>query len=313
MAEVATESASLTLHEARAMIDRGVAKARELKLAGTIVIVDGGGAVVSLSTLDGAPPTSVFVSRAKAYVSALSHRPSAGFASTGQNRQEVFQSFLRLYPEAPFAGPGGMPILKNGRCVGGISTSGGIGPYTDIEGVDPGLLAVDGKPANAEDLVICLALGIPYVSQHGERRLPADRIADGVKLPLPLDEARALAERAIARADQMGASVVVTVLDEYGVVIQQDRMDGAAAMMVDLSEAKAQTALNFRRPSIEVGKMFEQRPERREMMQGIVKFKIQPDGGAVPVSRDGRIVGVVGVAGVPGEQSDEIAKIAVGG
>ena len=60
--------------------------------------------------------------------------------------------------------------------------------------------------------------------------------------------------------------------------------------MIDLGAAKAITALSFQRRSSEMGQSFQQRPERAVTLRSIVKFKIQPEGGGVPITRGGRIV-----------------------
>jgi len=70
----------LTLPEARAMIDRGVAKARALRQAGSIAVLDAAGVVVSISRMDDGPASSVEVARSKAYLAAVHGRPSAGLA-----------------------------------------------------------------------------------------------------------------------------------------------------------------------------------------------------------------------------------------
>jgi glc operon protein GlcG len=309
--EVRTEFVSLSLAEAREMIGRAVDTARQLKLPGGIAVVDGGGATVSLSRMDGAPPIANMISRAKAYVSAMSGRPSAVFEGMTKGRPDAYQALVRLYPEGTFPAAGGVPIVKQGRCVGAFATF-GIGPYTEIPGVDPSLLMVNGSPAMAEDLVVCKALGIPYKAQRERPPQSADYPVESISLPLPLDEARAIANRAIAQAEQAGARIAVCIVDEYGAVIQHDRMDGAAAMMIDVSESKAITTLNFQRPSSAVGQNFAQRPERAVTMRSIVRFKIQPDGGGLLITRGDHIVGAIGVAGVAGEQCEEMAKAALG-
>jgi len=224
---IATQSVYLTLDEARAMISRGVAKSKELRQAGSIVVVDANGNIVSISRMDDAPVASIAVSRAKAYVAAVQGRPSAAFAANAHDRPEIFSSFQHILRQQPFAGPGGMPILKNGRVVGGISTGGGIGPYTTIPGVDSSKLMVNGTQANAEDLVISTALGIPYASQHGDRPLPDSR-STGVdpteELPLTLQQAIHYADRAIAQANEKGLNLGVAVVDELGRLVQNDRM-----------------------------------------------------------------------------------------
>jgi glc operon protein GlcG len=293
MTDALVESLSLTWREARDTVNRAIDKARELELAGAIVVLDGGGAVVSISRMDGAAPSSIESARHKAQLSALTHLPSADVAVAVELGKVLVPLTGAVDNGSTFDVTGGMPIFKGKRCVGAIAI-GGIGQQTGQE---------------AEHQIVSHALGIPY-EPRGDN-WTYDRASD-VSLPLPLSEARTIVDRAIGQAQQDGARVTVTVLDEYGAILQQDRMDGAAAMMVDLGQAKAATALNFQRPSSEVGKQFQDRPERRLIMGNIVRFKIQPDGGGIPISRGGRTIGAIGVAGVVGEKSEEIARAALG-
>lgn len=59
-----------------------------------------------------------------------------------------------------------MPIVKDGRVVGGMSTGPGIRPWTQVPGLDPAKLTVNGELANVEDLIIAYALDVPYENQH---------------------------------------------------------------------------------------------------------------------------------------------------
>jgi uncharacterized protein GlcG (DUF336 family) len=156
----------LTLAEARAMIDRALEKARELRQAGTITVVDGGGNLVSVSRTEGSPPAAVQISRAKAYLAAIMQAPTAGFSTRMDQHPVRYAAYQAMLPDKTFPGPGGMPVRKDERAVGGIATAAGISPVTEIPGVDPGQLMVDGVRANAEDLVISYALQIPYENQH---------------------------------------------------------------------------------------------------------------------------------------------------
>src|SRR5262249_5120447 len=74
----------LTLAEARAIIDRAGAKARELYQAGAFVVMAAGGNVVSASVIEGAITSSVWITRAKAYVAAVQQEPSARRAGAWQ-------------------------------------------------------------------------------------------------------------------------------------------------------------------------------------------------------------------------------------
>jgi uncharacterized protein GlcG (DUF336 family) len=321
---LATETVYLTLTEARDMIDRAVARAKVLRQAGAIVVVDAGGGVLSISRMDDGPVASIYVSKAKAYVAAVQGRPTAAFATNAHDRPEIFASFQGILPKEPFAGAGGMPILKGGRVVGGIATGGGIGPYTEIPGVDPELLKIDGKPANAEDQVICTALGIPYASQHGDRSLsePYARAGNAeAPVPLGLDEARRLADQAIAYAQEIGMAVGVCVMDELGRIIQNDRMDNSALGSAEMAEAKAMTALKFRRPSSVLTEEFRGNSPRMRAIEKLLNITILAMGGGLPILKDGRLVGAIGVSGSGAmrgaedhatPRDEDIAKAALG-
>jgi uncharacterized protein GlcG (DUF336 family) len=281
------------------MIGRGVAKAAELRQAGAIVVTDAAGGVVSLSRMDDGPVASVAVSRAKASLAAIQGRPTANFAANAHERPEIFAAFQAILRYQPFPGPGGMPIVKNGRCVGGIATGGGIGPFTEIAGVDPTLLRIDGKPANAEDLVISTALGVPYVNQHGDRalRAPGDGSRPSTPLAFGLADALTVADLVIAKAKERDVSVGVAVLDELGRMIQNDRMDGAPLVSCEMAEAKAMTAAKFQRATSSLTEEFRSHSARMEAIEKIAGFTILAMGGGVPIMRDGRMVGALGVSG----------------
>jgi uncharacterized protein GlcG (DUF336 family) len=301
----------LTLAEARAIMDRAISKARRLQQSGGFVIVDGGGGVVTISRMGESATSSIWVARAKAYTAAVQRSPSARNATGWKDNPVNFSAMQTMMKNEIFAGPGGMPIQKEGRIVGGMATAGGVGPWTQIPGIDPSELMVDGVPANAEDLVIAYALQIPYRNQHGNASLSArqdvaERMDD---LPHSLDTARRYADRAIEAAQAKGLSVGVAVVDEVGQLMQMDRMDDASWLDADLAEALAQTALNFRRPSIEVGKL---PSDRLAEIGEVARFKVLGGGGGVPITVDGHIVGAIGMHGTGNaEASDELARTAI--
>jgi uncharacterized protein GlcG (DUF336 family) len=295
----ATETVYLTLGEARAMIARGVALAHELHLMGAIVVVDAGGWVVSASRMDDSPLAAMAVSKAKAYLAAVQGRPTANLAANAHERPEIFAAYQAILPHQPFPGPGGMPIMKNGRAVGGIATGAGIGPFTEILGVDPSKLTANGAPANAEDLVICTALRIPYASQHGDRalRAPGDGVLPQGPVPLGLETALRYADRAIAKATEAGTCVGVAIVDELGRLIHTDRMDGAALVSCEMAEAKALSAAKFKRPTSALTDEFRSHSARMEAIEKLGGFTILAMAGGVPIMQDGRMIGAIGVSG----------------
>src|SRR5207249_10123816 len=168
----------LTHAAARSMIDRAVSKAREFFQTGGFVVVDAGGGIVSLSRQGEAAATAGWVARAKAFVAAVQRSPSARNAAGWRENPVNFAAMQKLMRDDIFAGPGGVPIRKDGRIVGAMATAGGTGPWTEVPGIDPSALMVDGVAANVEDLIIAYALQIPYQNQHGEGRRPVGQQAN---------------------------------------------------------------------------------------------------------------------------------------
>ena len=301
----------LTHAEARMIIDRAVAKARELKQAGAFAVLNAGGTVISISRMGEAPMSATWVAQAKAYASAVQRAPSVRSATTWRETPALFSSFQRLMRDEIFPGPGAVPIRKNGRVVGAVA-AGGIGPWTEIPGVDPSLLAVDGVPANAEDLIVAHALQIPYESQHPDaQHLGGPRVEERIDdLPHCLDVARRYADSVIQAAQEGGHDVGVAVIDEVGQLMQVDRLDWGTPMSPDVAEAKALTALNFLQPSREI--LDRMTPEIQAGLRSFVHTQLHFVAGGVPIVREGHVVGAIGISHGGGpNQEDELARLAI--
>ncbi len=124
-------------------------------------IVDEGGNVISISRVDGAPAAAVAVARSKAYLAAVTGRPTLGFSDRMHAHPERFDGYQSILREGLFPGPGAMPIVKDGRVVGGFSSS--------LSAGEGGMkFEVDGEMLSREDYVTAYALQIPYFEQHAE-------------------------------------------------------------------------------------------------------------------------------------------------
>jgi uncharacterized protein GlcG (DUF336 family) len=332
--EPLTSVGHLGVTEAREIIRRAIVKALELAQTGAFVVVDDGGNVVSISRMDGAGPTSVGVSRAKAYVAAVNRESSARFSGRlARGDPNLFRAYQAILPGTPFPGPGALPIRRNGRVVGAVSTGAGIGPTIKAAGVDPVRFLVDGVPANAEDLIIAHALRIPYEPQHGD---DVQRWTDAYGSPPPdpapaatvsspdgnecgswaeglprLSDAVAIADRALSRAGELGARIAVAVTDRHGDVVQLDRMDGAPPMTPDVAVAKAATAVNFGRPSGEVAADIAPDTDLARMA-AIGGFELLALPGGLPIlDGHGAVTGAIGVSSAEGAHDGDIARSAM--
>jgi uncharacterized protein GlcG (DUF336 family) len=127
-------------------------------------------------------------------------------------------------------------------------------------------------------------------------------------MPMSLSEAIAFVDRGIARAKGLGIKLSFAVVDEYGQLVQLDRMDGAALMSPDLAQAKAVTAVNFKLPTSEVKKL------DRETLRSIeeaVHFKVLALPGGVPIFEGGELKGAIGVSGATAHQEEDVAAYAL--
>jgi uncharacterized protein GlcG (DUF336 family) len=95
-------------------------EARKNNWAVTISIVDEGGHLLWLQRLDGAAPVSAHISPAKARTAALGRRESRVY-------EEVINGGRHSFLSAPTLEgmlEGGVPILKDGHCLGAVGVSG---------------------------------------------------------------------------------------------------------------------------------------------------------------------------------------------
>ena len=86
----------------------------------TIAIVDAGGHLLSLQRLDGAAPVSAYIAPSKARTAALGRRESKVYEDIVNGGRTSFLSA----PAIDGLLEGGVPILKDGQCLGAVGVSG---------------------------------------------------------------------------------------------------------------------------------------------------------------------------------------------
>jgi len=112
--------AFLELADVKLIAAAAEAEALKNQWAVTIAIVDDGGHLLWLQRLDGAPPVSAHIAPAKAHTSALGRRESKVYEDViNQGRA----SFLSA-PTIEGLLEGGVPVLKDGQCIGAVGVSG---------------------------------------------------------------------------------------------------------------------------------------------------------------------------------------------
>lgn len=96
------------------------AEALQNHWAVTIAVVDAGGHLLHLQRLDGAPPISAHIAPAKAHTAALGRRESKIYEDLINAGRYSFLSA----PAIEGMLEGGVPILKDGQCLGAVGVSG---------------------------------------------------------------------------------------------------------------------------------------------------------------------------------------------
>ena len=107
----------------------------------TIAIVDDGGHLLWLQRLDGAPPISSHIAPGKANTAALGRRESRVYEEMINGGRISFLSA----PQLSGMLEGGVPILKDGQCLGAVGVS-GVKSTEDAQVARAGIAAL-GFPA----------------------------------------------------------------------------------------------------------------------------------------------------------------------
>jgi uncharacterized protein GlcG (DUF336 family) len=154
-------SGKLTLQDARAILARAIEKGKEVDWVSTHAVVDEGGNVVSISRADGAPSGAAPLARAKAYLAAVTGRPTVLFANRMDAHPLRYFGYRAILPRPVFPGPGAVPIVRDGKVVGGYSSN----LSSNAGGMK---IQVGGQRLSRADLVTAHAVQAEYLEQHAD-------------------------------------------------------------------------------------------------------------------------------------------------
>lgn len=111
---------ALELSDVERMASAARAEAIKNNWAVSIAIVDAGGHLLHFVRLDGAPPVSSHIAPAKAHTAALGQRESKVYEDVINGGRYSFLSA----PAIEGMLEGGVPIIKDGHCLGAVGVSG---------------------------------------------------------------------------------------------------------------------------------------------------------------------------------------------
>jgi glc operon protein GlcG len=154
-----------------------------------------------------------------------------------------------------------------------------------------------------------MALGIAPALAQAPAPPPAAPTTASAMLPygppITLDQAKRAMAAAELEAAKNSWQVAITILDSGGNMIMFHRVDNAQLSATTVSEGKARTALEFKRPS----KALDDAIAAGGAGMRLLALKdITPLEGGIPVVVDGKIIGAIGVSGALSSQDAQIAK-----
>jgi uncharacterized protein GlcG (DUF336 family) len=137
---------SISLELAQNMVDKAVAKARELGVSENVVILDDGGNLKAFCRMDGASMPTIEIAQNKAYT-ALFGVSTQDFFDFIQGDPSLLAGIPTLARVAAWGG--GFPIKVNGEIVGAIGVSGAPAVQNDVDCAKAALALVrDAVPAD---------------------------------------------------------------------------------------------------------------------------------------------------------------------
>jgi len=131
-----------------------------------------------------------------------------------------------------------------------------------------------------------------------------------LKKSLSYDACLIMAEAAIKKADQLKMKIVITFVDESGILKAFFRMDGSPIVSIDASRKKAITAVGLGIPSGDSWYSFIK--EDPILFHGVQQFKdFILLGGGSPILDGDAIIGAIGISGGHYKQDEECVVAAI--
>ncbi len=123
-------------------------------------------------------------------------------------------------------------------------------------------------------------------------------------IEMTLETAQAVVKAALAEAEEIGVPLSVSVVDESGRLVLCARGDGATFFSPETSRAKAVAAAAFRAPTKAMAELYPTAPAFWNSLTPVLMGQVLPSTGAVPILRDGNVIGAVGCGGARNSEED---------
>lgn len=122
-------------------------------------------------------------------------------------------------------------------------------------------------------------------------------------MPLTTNDAQAILQGCLSKAEALGATIGISIVDARGDPKAALRQDGAAWRALFIAQGKAFASATHNMPSADLAPRADSAIMRALMLRengGMI-----PVQGALPIRRNGSVIGAVGISGAPTSQLDE--------
>jgi glc operon protein GlcG len=121
---------SITLAEARVIIDGAIAYTCHRNVLMAVIVVDAAGNPVSSDCMDGVSGNNVLYAQGKAFASALQRQTTQTLSELAKDRPDRYFGILAMYPGKMYLVGGGVPIISDGVLIGAVGVA-GLAQYED--------------------------------------------------------------------------------------------------------------------------------------------------------------------------------------
>jgi len=125
--------------------------------------------------------------------------------------------------------------------------------------------------------------------------------------PISLETAKKAMAAAEAEAMKNNWFLAIAIVDSGGNLVMVHRLDNTQFGSIRVAEAKARTALEFRRPT----KVFEDALAAGGLGLRVLSLGVMAAEGGLPIVVDGKVIGAIGASGALAPQDAQAAKAGV--
>jgi uncharacterized protein GlcG (DUF336 family) len=113
---------------------------------------------------------------------------------------------------------------------------------------------------------------------------------------LTLSQAQKMTEKAVAKAEELGIAITVTIVDAHGVLLSAQRMEKALPISPEFAFAKAYTSAVLRMPTADIG-AYATPGKPYYGVTSAFAGKLMVIAGGIPIIENNTVIGAIGVGG----------------